>query len=109
MVGEAVPYFGVAVIAGTVAWDLKDACDTMTDMRELNSIVNPGFNMDEKPDEVCGLEVPSVSEIWTDAKKLPKDIWIEIPDLIGPIDRLPGRFDDGAKRICEFFNILSCK
>ncbi|MGM0586289.1 MAG: hypothetical protein ACQEUZ_16700 [Pseudomonadota bacterium] len=58
---ESVPWIGAGVAVAVTALELKDACDTMKDLRALEPA--PGGGADGTTGEVCGLEVPSLAEI----------------------------------------------
>ncbi len=85
VVAEAIPVAGVAVVLGVTAWDLKDACDTMTDLHELELAFNPSVSPDPEASEVCGLTVPTKDEVWTTVKASPGVAWevaaSYLPDL----------------------------
>jgi Skp family chaperone for outer membrane proteins len=90
---ESVPVVGIAAVVGVTAWELKDACDTMKDLRELELAFNPDTTLDPDVSEVCGLEVPSKEVVWQTVKASPGKAWaaakeyvpdlpdIEVPDL----------------------------
>ncbi len=96
MFGEGIPVYGVAVIIGVTAWEIRDACDTMEDMKEINKAFDTDVNVQGDVDEVCGLDVPSVDKIWSEVSKSPKKAWdkfrkmtegIPLPDFgINPPD-----------------------
>lgn len=75
MVGEAIPYAGVAIIVGATTLELKDLCDTMKDMQELKEIFDPAAAPDENVTMVCAMKVPTKEEIWTMVKAAPGDAW----------------------------------
>ena len=87
--GEAVPTFGVAVIASATAWELKDACDTMTDVHDLDVALDPATASDETATEVCGLKVPSAEEIWAKVKASPGEAWALAKGLVPDLPELP--------------------
>lgn len=82
---EAIPVAGVAVILGVTAWELKDACATMKDLRELDLAFNPDTALDPEVSEVCGRTVPSGEEVWQTVKASPGKAWASarehLPDL----------------------------
>ncbi len=61
--GESIPVIGVGVVVAATAWELKDACDTMKDLHELEVALDPTKANDASVQEVCGLRVPSKEEI----------------------------------------------
>lgn len=83
--GEAVPAIGIGVIAGVSAWELKDSCDTMRDLHELDVALDPSMANDAAATEVCGLKVPTKEEIWAKVKASPGEAWemakAMVPDL----------------------------
>lgn len=62
VVGESVPYLGAGVIVAVTAADLKDGCDTLTDIDEMLSIIDAEAQND-MTSHVCGMQVPSVEEV----------------------------------------------
>ena len=57
---EAVPFLGIAVIAGTAAFELHTACETMKELYELEVELNPDAAFDNT---ACGMEVPTTEEL----------------------------------------------
>ena len=72
---EAIPIAGIVVILGVTAWDLKDSCDTMHDLHELDLAFNPEKRLDPEASEVCGLAVPTKDEVWLAIKTSPTRAW----------------------------------
>jgi hypothetical protein len=83
--GEAIPVIGVGVVVAATAWELKDACDTMKDLHELEVALDPTKASDASVQEVCGMKVPSKEEIWEKVKASPGEAWANakaaMPDL----------------------------
>ncbi len=90
--GEAVPVLGVAVIAGALALEAKDACDTLEDMAALSAVVGD----DDDPEsaermaretfdcrEALGdaIDVPTGSEIWAKVLASPGKIWAGVGEM----------------------------
>ena len=73
--GESVPVYGIAVIVGVTAYELKSSCDTMKDMKELTSQIDPSYGADDETTHVCGLKVPTRDEILTKLKNSPEAAW----------------------------------
>ena len=80
--GEAVPFFGIAVIVAATTWELKEACDTMDDLYELDIAFNPDNAVPADHSEVCGLQVPTKEEIWQFVKDSPGAAWEMAKDLM---------------------------
>lgn len=80
---EALPFVGVGVIVGATVWELKDSCEMMNDLHELDVAFNPESAIDGT--EVCGMGVPTQDEIWKKINESPEDAWeaakASIPDL----------------------------
>jgi DNA repair exonuclease SbcCD ATPase subunit len=52
---KVAPLAGTAVTIGMTAWDIKDMCETLKDLNELNSAFgHPAINKDT----VCGIKIP---------------------------------------------------
>ena len=85
VVAEAIPFAGIAVLLGVTAWDLKDSCDTMKDLHELEKAFNPGATSTPETEKVCGLKVPTKDEVWEVVKSSPRNAWLTakgyLPDL----------------------------
>jgi predicted RNase H-like nuclease (RuvC/YqgF family) len=83
--GESVPMVGIAVVVGATAWEIKDACDTMKDLHELEVALDPTRANDASVKEVCGMAVPTKEELWEKVKSSPGEAWqkakIAMPDL----------------------------
>jgi hypothetical protein len=98
--GQSIPVFGAAVVAGVTAWEIRDACATIEDLAALEAEVDDGFRVDPEleraigeadPEDVqsaerasadatkvCGLSVPSTTEIWNRVRTEPAEIWREM-------------------------------
>ncbi len=96
-VGEAIPFVGVAVIAGGIALEVQDACDTARDMAGLEgAMANPD---DPEAGQKQAMEqfdctelipnaedLPDVEDIWVGMKSAPGRAWVAASDYI---DDLP--------------------
>ncbi len=54
---ESIPYAGIGMILAVTAWEVKDSCETMNDLHELNVAFNPDVANDPDHEEVCGAQV----------------------------------------------------
>ncbi len=99
--GESIPLYGIAINAGVTAWEIRDACETMKDMRAISD----AFELDsvQEVDQVCGLDVPTSEEIQEKLVSAPGVILAEIESLdlaelpeidIGLVEKLVG--------VCKF-------
>ena len=68
---EAVPFLGIAVIAGTAAFELHTACETMKELYSLEVELNPNAAFDNT---ACGMEVPTTEELRASWSKYYDDI-----------------------------------
>ena len=57
---EAVPYLGIPVIIAITALEIKDACETMKDVDELNKQFTVNAEIEEQATKVCGLKMPTI-------------------------------------------------
>lgn len=87
--GEAVPTIGIGVIAGATAWELKDACDTMRDLHDLDVALDPANANPVDATEVCGLKVPTKEEIWDMVKASPGAAWELAKDAMPELPEMP--------------------
>ena len=87
--GEAIPLAGIAVVVGVTALELKDACDTMNDLRALELSTDPTLSEDNSVAEVCGLEVPSNEQAWEAMKASPSHAWEEAKGYIPELPEMP--------------------
>lgn len=70
---EALPVVGIGVIAGATAWEIRDSCEMMKDLRELDVAFNPESAIEGT--EVCGMDVPDRAEVWQRARESPAEAW----------------------------------
>lgn len=87
--GESVPMLGIAVVVGATAWEIKDACDTMKDLHELEVALDPTKANDAGVREVCGMAVPTKEELWEKVKSSPGAAWAKAKDAIPDLPDMP--------------------
>lgn len=75
MAAEALPFVGVAAIAGVTALELHDACEALKDVQELNIAFNPRSGPLEESQTVCSLEIPSREDLLSTIQKSPGQAW----------------------------------
>lgn len=84
--GEAIPVVGIAVIAGALVLEVKDACDTAADMAGLKAALMGGGDLEEVRSEAvehfdCATilpnynDLPSHEDILNIVKSSPKAAW----------------------------------
>lgn len=79
MPAEALPFIGVAVIAGATAWEISDACALSEELYELDLAFNPDHRIEER--EVCGIQVPTAGELWQTVLESPGSAWDNAREL----------------------------
>ncbi|WP_407333802.1 hypothetical protein [Enterovibrio sp. 27052020O] len=62
VVGQSIPYLGVAAILSVTAADIYDGCQTVKDTNELLQLFDEVPDV-EKEDEICGVTLPTIEEI----------------------------------------------
>lgn len=87
---ESIPYAGIGVIAAVTAWEIRDACETMKDLHNLNVAFDPDTANDVDHAEVCGTEVPSKEEIITSVKNAPGKAWAKAEAWFQDPDKFSG-------------------
>lgn len=75
MAAESLPAIGVTAIVGVTALELRDACEALKDVQELNLAFNPGSAPIEEASTVCSLEVPSADDLRARIKQYPNQAW----------------------------------
>lgn len=58
--GESIPVLGTALIAGMLALDVKDACDLVKEVNEMNQAIGV---LTEDEHKICGVEVPTHQQL----------------------------------------------
>lgn len=93
---EAIPVVGIAAIVALTAWDLKDSCDTMRDLQELQRSFSLEVLNEPEVTEVCGMKVPTKEEVYRSVKTAPGLAWQsatallpELPEFTAPAWSLP--------------------
>lgn len=95
VVAEAIPYLGIAAILAVTAYDLKDSCDTIKDLHELDVAIDPNNEFGEDEAVICGLSVPTKDEVWEAVKNSSVDAWQHAREYLPalPEYRLPSLRD----------------
>ena len=104
--GEAIPFFGVAVIAGGLALEVNDACETVKDMKGLESAINADGDPVSAHEKAMAEfnctdlipnanDLPTKDHIWNQMKTAPDKAWKQastfvagLPELSGHVKRL---------------------
>ncbi len=100
MAAEAMPFVGTAAIAGFTALELRDLCETMKDMADLQQALDPAATENTDRKKVCGIRPPSKEEIWAKVKNSPHEVWTSaraaLPDLTSIRDYQVPEYDWAA-------------
>jgi len=75
MAGEAIPFWGAAVIVTATTLEIYDLCQTVVDMNELQAAIDPTLAVPEGELTVCSMNVPTKSEIWETVSTAPSAAW----------------------------------
>ena len=88
MAAEAVPYLGTAAIVGLTALDIKDLCEMARSSRQMYYSVFPDETPEEDDPTVCGLNVPTRSELWSMAKSAPGQAFEATRDALPELENI---------------------
>lgn len=97
--GEAVPVVGVAVIAGALAYEIRDACDTARDMAGLEAMAANPRDPEAAFAEATGAfdcrdlipqagDLPGRDEIWQRVVSAPGEAWTGARDIYADLPEL---------------------
>ncbi|MDO9478482.1 MAG: hypothetical protein Q7L07_17375 [Pseudohongiella sp.] len=79
IVTDSIPLIGTMAIVGGLAWDVKDTCDQIGDLRELEQAINV-FN-DSQSDVIdppwCGMEASDIFKMIYSGESSPEAICVE--------------------------------
>jgi hypothetical protein len=84
--GEAIPFVGIAVIAGALAADVKDACDTAKDMAGLQAALDDETDPESARQKAIEAfdctelipnydDLPEKEDLWKSVKNAPRAAW----------------------------------
>lgn len=88
MAGEALPYVGIAVVVGATALELRDLCDTMKDMSELQRALDPNTRVSDEEKTVCAQRVPTRDELWAAVKSSPGTAWAKARSVLPSLEEI---------------------
>ncbi|KGM88078.1 hypothetical protein rosmuc_01772 [Roseovarius mucosus DSM 17069] len=100
---ESLPFVGVGVIVGATLWEVKDSCEMMKDLHELDVAFNPESAIDGT--EVCGLRVPDKAEVWQAIRESPSDAWATAKEYTPQLPDFSETYANGL----EFVSNLACR
>lgn len=73
--GESIPFYGIAIGLATTSYELKAACDNMTDLYDLQVALDPKTARSDDRSAVCALQVPTKQEVWAGIQQSPQSAW----------------------------------
>lgn len=73
--GESIPVYGMAVVLAATAWELQQACTTMTELDALEAALSGTEPAPEAREKVCGMSVPTREEVWSGILAAPAAAW----------------------------------
>lgn len=76
---ESMPYVGAGVVVGVTTLEIYDACKTMKDLASLNEQLGIEDTVDTK--KVCGLKVPSSTEVIESVTSSPEKAWNKMSEF----------------------------
>jgi hypothetical protein len=88
MPAEAIPYLGAAVIVGATALEIRDMCQNLQDLAELQQLIDPSSIPSPEAQTVCALEVPTREEVVDAVSNAPRQAWIAARDAMPSISDL---------------------
>jgi len=88
MPGESIPGWGTVVIVGMTALEIKDLCDTISDMTELQKMFDPELDPSSDQVTVCSQELPTSEELWNIASDAPGKAWAAAKERLPKFDEL---------------------
>ena len=80
---KAIPYAGTAVVAGALVLEIRDLCDTIRDVKEIQREIDPSETNAEDRPEVCGMDK---EEILNQITMAPLDAWERSRGFLADLD-----------------------
>jgi len=80
--GKAVPFLGIALVAGGVTWAIYEICEDLKELHELEKAFDPFAIFKPEEEKVCGLPVPSEAQIRKTVLESPELVWNQARDLL---------------------------
>jgi hypothetical protein len=86
MAGEAIPFWGTAVIVTATTLELYDLCQTVVDMNELQTALDPDLATPIEDLTVCGMVVPTRHQLWESVSSTPSAAWSSAQEIMPSLD-----------------------
>ncbi|MBU2960841.1 hypothetical protein KO516_08445 [Citreicella sp. C3M06] len=107
MAGEAIPFWGIAVIAAATSLEIYDMCQTIIDMRDLQKVFDPDQGQIEEELTVCNMSVPKPAEIWDSVSQAPGKAWETASGAIPTVEELSDFDPDWSGILSTMFETVS--
>lgn len=88
MPAEAIPYLGAAVIVGATVLEIRDMCQNLEDLAELQQLIDPSSIPSPETQTVCALEVPTRQEVVAAVSNAPRQAWTAARDVMPSVSEL---------------------
>ena len=112
---ESLPLVGIFVVLGITTLEIKDACDTMKDIEELNKQFSNELEVDDNVNSVsvCGQEVPTFKQIIASIKNSPVKIYLKLktkekslPSWSDALNKIKNAWDNSILGMWNFLKWL---
>ena len=82
---EAIPYVGIPIIAAVTTFEIKNSCDTMKDINELDKLFSNEEVIEVGDTKICAMKVPTLRELIAAIRKSPEEIYEKLKALDVPL------------------------
>ena len=89
MAGESIPIYGIYLIIAATSLEIYSACETMSDLYELQIAIDPSSAVSMDRDDVCGMRIPSFEQLWQMARSAPSEVWRRTSRLLASLSEAP--------------------
>ena len=101
---KALPYVGTAVVAGALAWEIGDHCETIRDMKKIQQAIASSESRSEASEDeprVCGMDIPGRDEVWNQARAAPLAAWQRSREFLADLDPVPPEVETWLDGVME--------
>ena len=74
--GKAVPFLGIALVAGGVTWAIYEICEDLKEIHELKKAFDPFAVFKPEEEKACGLSVSTEAKIRETVLESPQLVWM---------------------------------
>lgn len=91
VVGEAIPFWGAAVVVTTTGYELKTLCALMKDINQLEAELAVSVVADDDASRLCGFPLPTADKIKHSIMNSPRAGWVAVEEyFLGPPEQISG-------------------